>query len=81
MLASLVIADRVTITTRTHTVRAEAGIRFVCDSRTYAAEPYYVARPGRGRRTWQSIGPAPPTSPTISERALLRRERRPLIRV
>jgi molecular chaperone HtpG len=46
LLSSFVIADRVTITTRAHTVRAEAGIRFVCDSRTYSAEPYRVARPG-----------------------------------
>jgi molecular chaperone HtpG len=46
LMAAFVIADRVTIATRAHTVRPEAGIRFVCTSKAYSVEPHRLARPG-----------------------------------
>jgi HSP90 family molecular chaperone len=46
LLAAFVISDQVTIATRAHAVRAEAGIRFVCNSKSYGAEPHRLARPG-----------------------------------
>lgn len=46
LLSAFVIADQVTIATRAHTVRPEAGVRFACNSRTYSAEPHRMARPG-----------------------------------
>jgi HSP90 family molecular chaperone len=46
LLAAFGISDQVTIATRAHAVRPEAGIRFVCNSRSYCAEPHRLARPG-----------------------------------
>lgn len=46
LLAAFSIADQVTIATRSHVVRPEAGIRFTCTSQTYGAVPYRMARPG-----------------------------------
>lgn len=61
MLASLLVADQVTIQTRGHGAPAEAGIRYLCTSRTYTAEPHRLARPGtlvqlRIRRDRQRLG-------------------------
>ena len=46
LLAALVIADQITIYTRSHLAPPDAGIRFICDSRTYLAEPQRIARAG-----------------------------------
>jgi molecular chaperone HtpG len=46
LLAAFVIADQVTIATRAHAVRPEAGIQFACNSKSYWAEPHRLARPG-----------------------------------
>ena len=46
LLAAFLIADQVTIYTRSHLAPPDAGIRFICDSRTYLAEPQRIARAG-----------------------------------
>ena len=61
LLASLLVADQITIQTRAHTAPAESGARYICNSRTYTAEPYRLARPGtliqlRIRRDRQQLG-------------------------
>jgi molecular chaperone HtpG len=46
LLAAFLIADQITISTRSHLAPPDAGIRFTCNSRTYLAEPLRIARPG-----------------------------------
>jgi HSP90 family molecular chaperone len=61
LLASLLVADQITIQTRAHTAPADSGARYICNSRTYTAERYRLARPGtliqlRIRRDRQQLG-------------------------
>jgi molecular chaperone HtpG len=46
LLAAFLIADQVTISTRSHLGPPDAGIRFTCNSRTYLAEPLRIPRAG-----------------------------------
>lgn len=46
LLAAVLLADQIQITTRGHTQPAETGVRYTCDSRTYDHVTCRVPRPG-----------------------------------
>lgn len=61
LLAAFLIADQITISTRSHAAPPDAGVRYSCNTRTYLAEPFRMARAGtivqlRIRKEHEALG-------------------------